>query len=114
MNEMDRGMMKYAPYKSLVEQSTILARMRYEKGKRPRPLISSDVARDINEIIVNYQGEEVSAEYYEDGYRHNIEGVIEKISKTFRFLIIEGKQIAFVDLLKLVSSKLSPVDCWAC
>ncbi|MBQ9457433.1 MAG: YolD-like family protein [Bacilli bacterium] len=114
MNDSDRGMMKYAPYKSLVEQSTILAKMRYEKGKRPRPLISADRAREINDVLVGYGGEEVEAEYYEDGYRHRIEGVIETISSTLRFLIIEGKQIAFGDLLTLVSSKLAPVDCWSC
>ena len=33
----DRGMVKYQPYKSLVEQSAILARMRYEKNKQSKP-----------------------------------------------------------------------------
>ena len=32
----DRGMVKWMPYQSLVEQSSFLARMRYEKNKKPR------------------------------------------------------------------------------
>ena len=113
MND-DRGMMKYAPYKSLIEQSSVLARMRYEKGKRPRPLISSDRAREINEILTHYQGEEVDAEYYEDGYRHRVQGVISEISAMFRYLIIGEKEIRFADLLDLDSSKKAPIGAWAC
>jgi hypothetical protein len=114
MNEHDRGMMKWAPYQSLIEQATALARMRYEKGKRPRPLISSDRAREINDILVAYDGEEVDAEYYEDGYRHEIHGVIEEISTLYHYLVIEDKRIAFRDLLNLDSSKKAPIGAWAC
>ena len=56
----DRGMVKWMPYQSLVEQTSFLARMRYEKNKKPRPHISSDRAREINEILVTYEGEEVA------------------------------------------------------
>jgi hypothetical protein len=38
----DRGMMKWAPYKSLDQQATYLAKMAYEAGKKARPLHSSD------------------------------------------------------------------------
>ena len=113
MNE-DRGMMKWAPYKSLIEQSTVLARMRYEKGKKPRPLISSDRAREINDILVNYTGEEVDAEYYEDGYRHRIAGIISEISALYKYLVIAEKRISFVDLLNLDSTKKAPIGAWAC
>lgn len=113
MNE-DRGMMKWAPYRSLIEQAPILARMRYEKGKRPRPHISSDRAREINDILTAYSGEEVDAEYYEDGYRHQIHGIISEISALYRYLVIEEKRISFVDLLNLDSSKKAPIGAWAC
>ena len=97
----ERGMMKYQPYQSLVEQSAILARMRYEKGKIPKPLISADRSEEINEILVHYQREPVDAEYFEDGYRHRIQGVIHRIDSLWKFLIIEGKRIPFSMLLNL-------------
>ena len=113
MNE-DRGMMKYAPYKSLIEQSTVLARMRYEKGKRPRPLISSDRAREINDILIGYDGEDVDCEYYEDGYRHHILGVIFEISALFHYLVIGEKKIEFRNILNLESTKKASIEAWIC
>ena len=113
MNE-DRGMMKWAPYKSLIEQSTVLARMRYEKGKRPRPLISSDRARAINDILVEYEGEDVDCEYYEDGYRHHVFGAILEISKMFHYLIIGEKKIEFRDVLNLDTTKKASIEAWIC
>ena len=74
----DRGMVKWMPYKSLVEQTSFLARMRYEKNKKPRPHISSDRAREINEILVTYEGEEVAARYYHDGYLYDLTGRISR------------------------------------
>ena len=114
MNDADRGMIKWAPYKSLVEQSPILARMRYEKGKRPRPQISSDRAREINEVLVTYGGEEVDAEYYEDGYRHHIQGVISEISALFKYIVIGERKIGFKDLLDLSSNEKTPIGAFGC
>ena len=80
MNESSqRGMVKWAPYKSLIEQAPILARMRYEKNKKPRPWISQDRAAEINEVLVAYHQEEVDANYYEDGYLYDIRGIIDVI-----------------------------------
>ena len=38
----DRGMMKWAPYRSLVEQSEFLEQMRYQKNKKDRPTLTED------------------------------------------------------------------------
>ena len=100
MNE-ERGMMKYMPYQSLTAQAAFLAKMRYEKNKTPRPLISSDRAEEINEVLVNYDEEEVEARYWEDGYMFNIRGIIARISATFKFLIIGEKEIPFKNLIEL-------------
>ena len=35
----DRGMKKWAPFSSLIEQSTCLEEMRYQKNKIEKPLI---------------------------------------------------------------------------
>jgi len=97
----DRGMMKWMPYKSLVEQSTVLAKMLYEKRKTPRPQISSDRAEEINEILVNYDFETVHAKYWEDGYLYYLDGIISKIDAMNQALDIAGKRIALRNLIDL-------------
>ena len=54
----DRGMKKWAPYKSLIEQDVYLNKMKKEKEKISKPIISSEEAENINEILTNYHGEE--------------------------------------------------------
>ena len=97
----DRGMMKWAPYQSLVDQATSLAFMRRKKNRVERPLVSIDQAEEINEILVHYAKEEVSARYWEDGYLHDVRGIISKIDAIYRFLILDDKKIAFRDLIRL-------------
>lgn len=97
----ERGMMKYQPYQSLTEQSAILARMRYEKGKTEKPLISAERAEEINEILIHYEQEPVEAEYFEDGYRHRVKGTISRIDPMWKYLVVEGKRISFPMLLNL-------------
>ena len=43
----DRGMKKFAPYASLIEQNDYLERMRYEKNKIEKPKLSSEKAEEI-------------------------------------------------------------------
>ena len=97
----DRGMMKWMPYQSLVEQGSFLRRMRYEKNKIARPHISSERANDINEILTTYGGEEVKARYFEDGYLFDLIGHIDRIDPVWHYLLIDGKKIQFVNLINL-------------
>ena len=75
----DRGMKKFAPFASLIEQDSFLEHMRYEKGKREKPKISNEKAEEINEILTNYQGESLLFFYYFDGYIYKVESKILKI-----------------------------------
>ena len=49
----ERGMKKWAPYKSLNEQEDYLKKLHKKQEKVERPSISSDEADNINEILVN-------------------------------------------------------------
>ena len=62
----ERGMKKWAPYKSLVEQEKYLNKAHDDNQKIERPQMSSDEAESINEILVNYQGEELIIAYEEN------------------------------------------------
>ena len=76
---MNRGMKKWAPYKSLNEQADFINKMYYEKHKIEKPKISSDVADDINEILTNYQNELLTITYFDDGYVYSIDAHIYRI-----------------------------------
>lgn len=98
----DRGMMKYAPYQSLVEQAKYLAAMRERRSRIPRPLISSDRAEEMNRILVQYQKDDpVKAEYWENGRLYWVRGPIEKIDTNSHLLLIEGVRIPLRDLIDL-------------
>ena len=99
MNE--RGMLKWAPYKPLDQQADYLARMEYERNKIPCPTMSSDKAEKINEILSNYNGENLIAKYWYDGYIYTIHGKLKEISTTYRFLMIEDVEIQFKFLTEL-------------
>ena len=60
----DRGMKKWAPFSSLIEQSSVLNEMFYEKNKKAKPQISSERASKINQILSNYGGEKIKIKYY--------------------------------------------------
>ena len=57
----ERGMKKWAPYKSLNEQEHYLNKLHKDNEKVEKPKISSDAAEEINEILVNYHGEELAS-----------------------------------------------------
>jgi hypothetical protein len=97
----DRGMMKWLAYKSLDQQADYLAKMAYERGKKERPLHSSEEAEEINDVLVNYRGSEVFLRYYVDGYTEEITDKITKIDSIYKYLIIADNKIAFRDIVEL-------------
>jgi|LAHS01.1.fsa_nt_gb hypothetical protein len=97
----DRGMMKWAPYKSLDQQGDYLAKMAYERGKKPRPLHSSEEAEVLNEFLTNYHHQAVLLKVYDDGYSREIKGVITEINSIYKYLKIADERVAFRDIIDL-------------
>lgn len=63
----DRGMKKWAPYASLIEQKGTLQRMKRHRTKIPKPLLSEDDANHINQMLYESVGKNVRISYYHDG-----------------------------------------------
>ena len=76
----DRGMKKWAPFSSLIEQSICLEEMKFAKNKVEKPKISNEIAEKINSILVSYNGQEVTITYYYDGYIYKLKTVIKSIN----------------------------------
>lgn len=98
----ERGMKKWAPYKSLNEQEGYLKKLHSDNEKVEKPRISSDVAEEINEILVNYQGEEILITYWRNGKINTISSVFKKIDVENKKIVLpERKTIYFAELVNL-------------
>ena len=76
----ERGMKKYLPFSSLIEQSDELEKMLYEKHKISKPLISNENATKIDRILRTYNPNELYRfKLYFDGYIYSYFGKIKKI-----------------------------------
>ena len=98
----ERGMKKWAPYKSLPEQEKYLKRIKEEQEKVTRPVISSDEAEEINEILVNYSGEEILITYWRNEKINTMSSIFKKIDVDNKKIVLpDRKTIYFHELIKL-------------
>ena len=85
----DRGIKKWAPYKSLTEQDFTLKEHKEKEEKIEKPTISAEFAEEINNILVNYSGEILRIKYFKNGK------ILEVVSKVKRIDPIEKKLVLF-------------------
>ena len=98
----ERGMKKWAPYKSLVEQEKYLKKAHDGNNKQVRPTISSDEAEEINEILVNYAGEEIVITYWRNEKINTVSSIIKKIDPVNKKIVLpDRKTILFSELINL-------------
>ena len=98
----DRGMKKWAPYKSLNEQWTTLDNLSNEEKLVEKPKISSEMAEEINDKLVNYSGEELTFCYYKKGKILEEKSTIKKIDAFNKTLLLDnGIKIYLKDLIEI-------------
>ena len=98
----DRGMKKWAPYKSLNEQWSTLDKAREDEKLVEKPKISNEEAEEINDILVNYHGQELEFTYYKRGRLIREKGVIKKIDTFEKKIVLDNRTIIYLkDLVGL-------------
>ena len=96
----DRGMKKWAPYKTLEDQWSTLDNLYKSEEKVEKPLISNEVAEEINDKLINYQGQEYEFYYYKNGRILKEKSTIKKIDAFNRNLLLtNGIRISLRDLI---------------
>jgi hypothetical protein len=75
----DRGMKKWAPYASLIEQKGTIRRMKHTRNQSSKPLLSSDRAQELNEMILMSIGKTIVVQWYEDGHINECTTVVTKL-----------------------------------
>ena len=98
----ERGMKKWAPYKYLPEQEKYLRKLKEDQEKVSRPVMSSDEAEEINEILVNYAGEEILITYWRNEKINTVSSIFKKIDVDNKKIVLpDRKTIYFHELIKL-------------
>ncbi len=89
----DRGMKKWAPYKTLEEQWTTLDSLAESTDKVEKPKISNEEAEEINDKLVNYHGQELVFYYYKNGRVLKEKSTIKKIDAFDRKIILDNRVV---------------------
>ncbi len=89
----DRGIKKWSPYKTLSEQDFNMSKQKEQEQKIEKPTISAEFAEEINEILVNYHGEELTINYYRNGRIIEIIDRIKKIDTFEKKLVLYSRKI---------------------
>lgn len=88
----DRGIKKWAPYKTLDAQDFTLKEHKEKEEKIEKPTISAEFAEEINEILVNYSNETLKISYYKDGKILDATGKIKRIDPIEKKLVLFSKK----------------------
>ncbi len=98
----DRGMKKWAPFSSLIEQATCLEQMKYERNKIPKPVLTDDQKEKIEYVLQSYQkGQSVKIKFYNDGYLYIIETQIKRIDIENRCLVLTKGKLKFENIIDI-------------
>lgn len=103
----DRGMKKWAPFSSLIEQATCLEEMKYQRNKIVKPVLTDDQIEKINYVLQSYQkGQIIKIRFFHDGYLYEINTTIKKIDLENKILILEKGKLAFSSLIDIDSGQV--------
>ena len=88
----DRGMIKWAPFNSLINGKHIVNSLVLEKTKITKPQISEEEQKIIEEKIIEayYCQEKVLITYYKDGYLYKIHSTIKKIDSIYKTIHLDN------------------------
>ena len=92
----DRGIKKWAPYKTLETQDFELKKHKEIEEKIEKPLISAEFAEEINNILVNYHGELLDIGYYKNGKVLYVTDRIKRIDIVEKKLVLLSKKVIMI------------------
>ena len=99
----DRGMIKWAPFNSVVNSKKIINELTMERKKVRMPELSSEDEETIENEIINayYTKSSVNILYYENGFLLNIISKIKKIDHIYKMIYLDNKRLLFKQIIKI-------------
>ena len=96
----DRGMKKWVPYKSLIDQEVFINKMRVNKSKIEKPILFEEEMEKINYYLTQKRCETLIFSFYEDGFIYKIETKIKTIDLSTKTIVFENNlKINLYDLV---------------
>lgn len=95
----DRGMKKWAPYASLIEQKGTLSSMKKSRESVKKPTLSQEQAEAMNRTLLHAHRRLISLTYIDQGERIILKGVVDKIHYEERWLLVDEQKIPFSKLV---------------
>ena len=104
----ERGMMKWQPFTSIVEQQQAINEVLEEFSKVEQPILDqSQHEENAKALLAAYYSQQpIILTYYERGHIVGVEGSIYRINEPYRYFIIQiqeklNKKIAFDSLIQV-------------
>lgn len=99
----DRGMIKWAPFNSVISNKYIINSLIKEKSKISQPILSNEEMLEIEEKIISayYSKCCVTITYFQSGYLENIVSKIKKIDKIYKIIYLENTSLFFKQIIDI-------------
>lgn len=97
----ERGMKKWAPFSSLIEQKNTIQTMRQQRDKQVKPHLSQEAAEALNETLQQSLGKKIKVRFF---YKHTIYVEtfhVNKLDEDNKRLVCKEFTIPYRDLLDI-------------
>ena len=103
MPKLDRGMIKWQPFNSVVSSKVMINELLNEKNKIVMPNLSEEQKNNLEQkiIIAYYEKENIHIDYFYQGKIFNIYSKIKKIDFTFHKIYLNNKTLIFEQIIKV-------------
>lgn len=101
----DRGIIKWAPFASVINGNVLLKEIKEEKSKIIKPTLSEDQIETLEELIMEtYNGHiPVEVYFYSKEHIYKINGFITKINATSKEITINNKKrLIFQNIIRII------------
>ena len=97
----DRGMKKWAPYASLIEQKSTIQKMRMKRSLVKKPHLSQEAAETLDEAIRQSVGKHCRVKFFHEGVIYEELFFFRKIDFDQRLLIFSEVSLPINDILAI-------------
>lgn len=101
----DRGIIKWAPFASVINGSILLSEIKKEKSKIIKPTLSDDQINDLEKVIIEaYRGKvPVNIYFYNHEHIYLAKGFITNINATTKEITINNqKKLFFSNIIRII------------
>ncbi|MBQ6840631.1 MAG: YolD-like family protein [Bacilli bacterium] len=103
MHKLDRGMIKWQPFDSVVSGKQVVRDVLKKKNEIKMPALSEEQRNSIEEklILSFYENEKITLDYYYQGKLLKLCDNIKKIDSTYRKIYFSNKTLLFDQIVKI-------------